>query len=219
VETWQKKSVFWRTVRRPGRLILLLVGLGAALIFSLILDWFWPAVALLAVSLIGFIVSIAMELARPETVNKRIYEELTGLEGLGYRFKTKLQNLVRLFDNFLRRSTDLDDEMIRDARREALTASLLLADRLRRVAVVERAARDAARAGVDSERAEKIVADAVAEVEEFTRHLEGLISAAAEAALLSREEAAGLIEQRARAMHDWREALAAARREMDESGF
>ncbi len=219
MEAWQKKCVFWRTFRQPGRLTMLITGLALSLVFSLILDWFWPAVALLSLTVIGFVVSLAVDLGRPANINRRIYQELIAEGGLGYRFKSRLEALRRLFGDFLRQTRGLDDAVIGEARREAMRGSLLLADRLRRVAVLDRLNRDSRRSRIKSDKAEAAVAEAVKEVESFHEHLSRLLVAAADTALLSRELAAEKMAVQAQELRDWREAMREARREMDAGGY
>jgi hypothetical protein len=219
LEAWQKKAVFRRSFLSAGRLVLLVLLLGTAVIFNLVLAWFWPSVALLAVAVIGYVVWSAADTARPVHVARSVLRELSGFGGLSHRFKSRLAVIERVFVNFWEKTDALDEEIIGDTRREALRALMALTSRLRAVGIADRAGRDARRLGKTSDRAEEMVAGALDEVERFIEMLNQTAVAAADTLLASREEASERMARAAEELTLWQKSLAEARTELDESGF
>ncbi|MCX7022455.1 MAG: hypothetical protein NTW26_09330 [bacterium] len=219
LETWQKKAIFRRAFLSASRLTLLVILVGAAVIFNLVLAWFWPSVSLLAVAVLGYVVWSAALTGRPVHIARSILRELSGFSGLSHRFKSRLAAIERVFVNFWEKTGDLDEEIISETRREALRALIALASRLRAVGLADRVNRDAKRIGKTSDRAEEMVAAAVDEVERFIEMLNQTAVTAAEVLLLSREEALDRMTKAAEELALWQKSLAEAKAELDASGL
>ncbi|HUT98474.1 MAG TPA: hypothetical protein VM054_05280 [bacterium] len=219
LEPWQKKAVFRRAFLSASRLTLLVVLLGTAVIFSLVLAWFWPSVGLLAIAVIGYVVWSAATTGRPVHIARSVLRELSGFSGLSHRFRSRLAVIERVFVNFWEKTETLDEELIGEARREALRALIALSSRLRAVGLADRVNRDARRIGKTSDRAEEMVAAALDEVERFAEMLNQTAVTAAEVLLLSREEASERMTRAAEELALWGKSLAEAKVELDESGL
>jgi len=223
IEPWQKKAVFRRAFLSASRLALLVVALGAAVIFNFVLALFWPSVGLLAVAVIGYVVWSTAVTGRPVHIAHSVLRELSGFSGLSHRFKSRLAVIERVFVNFWEKTDALDEEVIGETRREALRALLALTSRLRAVGLADRVNRDARRfgkpVGKTDDRAEAMVAAAVDEVERFVEMLNQTAVAAAEVLLASREEALDRMTRAAEELALWQKSLAEAKVELDESGL
>jgi hypothetical protein len=219
LDPWQKKAVVWRAFRRPSRVTMLVVCLGAAVIFNLVLDRFWVSVALLAFGVIGYVVWSAVDIGRPVHIVRSVLRDLSGFGGLSHKFKSRLATVERVFVNFWEKTDVLDEELIGEARREALRATMALASRLRAVGLADRVNREARRIGKRSDRAEQLVEEALSEVERFVEMLNRTAVSAAEVALASHDEALDRMARAAEQMALWRESLREARVELDEYGL
>jgi len=219
LETWQKKAIFRRSFLSASRLTLLVFLLGTAVIFNLVLAWFWPSVGLLAVAVIGYVVWSASDTGRPVHIARSILRELSGFSGLSHRFKSRLTIIERVFTNFWDKTDALDEDIIGETRREALRALIALSSRLRAVGLADRVNRDARRLGKSSDRAEEMVAGAVDEVERFIEMLNQTAVTAAEVLLASRDEATERMKRAAEELALWQKSLVEAKAELDESGL
>ncbi len=219
LEPWQKKAVVWRAVRRPSRLTLLMILLGAAVIFNLVLDRFWLSIGILSIGVIGFIVWFAVDIGRPVHMVRSVLGELSGFSGLSHRFKSRISTIERVFVSFWEKTDALNEELIEGPRREAFRATMALAARLQAVGLADRVNREARRAGRGSDRAEDLIARTLEEVDRFIEMLNQTAVSAAEVALMAREEALTRMKEAAEELALWRESLREAKIELNEAGL
>ena len=219
LEPWQKKAVVWRAVRRPSRLTLLMILLGAAVIFNLVLDRFWLSIGILSIGVIGFIVWFAVDIGRPVHMVRSVLGELSGFSGLSHRFKSRISTIERVFVSFWEKTDALNEELIEGPRREAFRATMALAARLQAVGLADRVNREARRAGRGSDRAEDLIARTLEEVDRFIEMLNQTAVSAAEVALMAREEALTRMKEAAEELALWRDSLREAKIELNEAGL